>query len=238
MRNTILIMLVFLHFLPFAKAQVEQPNKPNVERTCNMLPVLPSHNEITNQPAYFLNAITQSIVLSEGWNWVSINVVITMDDLKAAIVDALPDQSGMTIKDNSKRTTTYSNAGSNPGWKGSLRTIDLTQMYRINIPAACEISLEGIPMDPAAYPVTINNGVNWIGFPLAEEMTVATAFAEYTATIGDQIKAKTGNQLATYSATGWKGSLKKLSPGNGYIYKSAAEGSNTFIFPSPTKFGQ
>ena len=195
---------------------------------------LPTHNLIGNQDAS-VSTVTQTVDLVEGWNWVSFNVVITMDDLKAAIVDALPDQSGMTIKDNNKKTTTYSNAGSNPGWKGSLRAIDLTQMYRISVPAACEISLEGMPMDPAEYPVTIKSGVNWIGFPLAEEMTVATAFAEYSATAGDQIKAKTasGNQIATYNATsGWKGSLRKLTPGNGYIYKSAASGTSTFTFPS------
>ena len=94
--------------------------------------------------------------------------------------------------------------------------------------SACEFSLEGMSIDPAEHPVTIAAGYNRIGFPFAQSMSVANAFAGF-AVNGDVIISQTAS--ACYSNGAWKGTLKYLEPGQGYIYKSAATEDRTFVYP-------
>lgn len=171
--------------------------------------------------------ISQTIPLSAGWNWCSFNVDITLDDLKATLVEALPGTS-ITIK-GKDAATTYNGIR----WRGQLTTLEVTQMYRISVSADCEITIEGTSINPAEHPVTISNGANWIGFPFRESMSLSDAFAGF-AVSGDVVKSK-GNGIATYNGTTWRGTLETLVPGQGYIYNSAATGTRTFTFPTSTK---
>ena len=170
--------------------------------------------------------VTQTITLAEGLNWFSTSVEITLDDLKAALVAALPGNSSITIKSQNNGQTTWNGRL----WVGQLRTMDVAKMYMINVPNSCEITLEGMPIVPAEHPITINYGPNWIGFPFNENMSIANAFANF-ATPGDIVKSNGGGQ-ATWNGRLWVGQLKNLVPGNGYIYQSAATGTKTFTYPT------
>ena len=172
--------------------------------------------------------VQQTCMLTAGWNWWSTYVDITLDDLKAALVAALP---GTSIKIKGKENNTAYNPNTHR-WQGSL-TWDLSQMYEIQTTSACEITLQGFLINPAEYPVTIMNGANWIGFPLNESMSLTAAFAGF-AVNGDVIKSKEGT--ATYIRGRWQGqSLTTLVPGQGYIYKSSQSGDRIHIFPASTK---
>ena len=167
---------------------------------------------------------TQTIALTTGWNWVSFYVEITLDDLKNALVAAVPfteitikSQSNGSIKCNRNR------------WSGLLNSLNLSQMYRIKVASPCEITLEGEPINPAEQIVTIKQGDNWIGFPLNESMTVTNAFAGF-AISGDVIRSKT--EFAVYTGTRWRGTLQYLTPGQGYVYESPTNDDRTFVFPS------
>jgi len=162
--------------------------------------------------------------LAAGWNWFSTNCDITLDDLKAALVEALP---GTSITIQSQAGNTKYNCNNNR-WTGRLYSLDVVQMYMIQVNASCDITLEGMPINPAEHPITIHNGDNWIGFPFAQSMSVANAFAGF-AVNGDVIISQTAS--ACYSNGAWKGTLKYLEPGQGYIYKSAASGDRTFAYP-------
>ena len=166
---------------------------------------------------------TQTLELSSGWNWVSFNVEITMDDLKAAIVAANPGAAPV-IKSKGSGQTSYNGAV----WVGALRTLDLSQMYEIKVANACTVNLEGTRLNPADHPATIKNGANWIAYPLDEEMSVANAFAGFPVT-GDNVKSKDGGQ-ATWNGVMWLGALKNLVPGAGYIYNSKATENKTLTF--------
>ena len=176
---------------------------------------------------YSLATVTQT-PLSAGWNWFSTYVEITLDDLKAALVEALPG-TNITIKSKNNGQTIYNGTT----WSGPLTTLDVTQMYRISVSAACEITLEGTLLNPVDHSVTISNGVNWIGFPYGESMSVSNAFNGF-AVSGDVIKSK-DNGIATFNGTQWRGTLNTLVPGQGYIYKSAATEDRIFIFPPSTR---
>jgi hypothetical protein len=104
-------------------------------------------------------------------------------------------------------------------------------MYKIQVSAACEITLTGTAINPDHVTITLNPGNNWIGFIGSQSMSVTNALANLTPTVGDMISAANGT-YATYTVYGWGGSLQVLQPGNGYIYKSKATGNTSFTFPS------
>ena len=168
---------------------------------------------------------TQTLELSSGWNWVSINVEITMDDLKAAILAANPGATPV-IKSKGEGQASYNGIV----WVGALRDIDLSQMYEIKVANACTVMLEGAPVDPSSHTVTIKNGANWIAYPLNETMSVTNVFAGF-AVKGDNVKSKSDGQ-ATWNNIIWSGALRDLEPGKGYIYISKSTGDRTFTFPT------
>jgi hypothetical protein len=58
---------------------------------------------------------------------------------------------------------------------------------------------------------------------------VETALAGVNARAGDQVKSQSG--FAEYTDAGWKGSLKDMQPGAGYMYLSNASTAGTFTYP-------
>ena len=172
-----------------------------------------------------VTTVTQTVALAAGVNWVSFYVETDLDALKAALVAAMP-VSGVTIAAKDDGQTFYNGTR----WRGALASLDMAQMYRITVPAACEIVVEGMPVDPSSHPITIKSGLNWIGYPFMESMTITDAFAGF-AVSGDEVRAK-DDGIAKYVGTRWRGALTNLVPGQGYIYNSAVSGNRTFTFPT------
>ena len=170
---------------------------------------------------------TQEIALSQGTNWFSTYLDITLEDLQTALVEALP---GTSINIKGKNASTTYNGTT---WRGQLNSMDVTQMYKVAVSSACEITLEGMTLVPGEHPVTIlGNAANWIAFPLSESITVSEAFAGFPVN-GDQVKGKSGS--TTFNGTNWRGNLNTLVPGQGYIYQSKATENKTFTFPTGAK---
>ena len=173
--------------------------------------------------------LTQTIALASGDNWVSFYVETNMDDLKAALVEALGNSRIVISSLNSGQATWNGRL-----WVGQLRALDLSQMYKINVASSCEITLEAMPIDPATLTINIVNGINWIGFPFSESMTVANAFSGF-AYRNDVVKSQSNGQ-ATWNSRIWTGQLKNLEPGKGYIYISADPTTpKTFTYPTSSK---
>ena len=174
------------------------------------------------------STVQQSISLGEGTNWFSTYVDITLNDLKAALVAAMPNNNAtITIKSKTQNVK-YQNGR----WAGQLTVLDVAQMYKITVPEACEISLEGVPVDPSTLTLTITPGANWIAFPYSESMSVTNFFGSFPVN-NDVVKSKLQN--TRYSNGRWAGQLNTLIPGQGYIYNSVATGNRTFTFPTSAK---
>jgi hypothetical protein len=169
-----------------------------------------------------LTTVTQTIALAAGVNWVSFYVETTLDDLKAA----LQATGGTNIVIQAKVGSTTWNGRR---WLGTVSGFSVTQMYKIQVPADCEIAIEGMPLNPAELPITISNGANWIGFPFSESMSLADAFAGFSAN-QDAVSSKNGS--STWNGRRWLGSLSTLVPGQGYIYNSKATEDKTFVYPT------
>jgi hypothetical protein len=170
--------------------------------------------------------LCQSDVLVQGWNWWSTYLDITLGDLKAALVEAVPSTS-IKIKSQSNGSTSYNGST----WRGALTSLDVTQMYMISVSTDCEITLTGIPINPAEHPVTISHGVNWIAFPFGESMTLSNAFAGF-AVSGDKVKSQT--TTGNYNGSLWRPSFS-LVPGKGYMFISNTQQTRTFTFPASAK---
>ena len=169
---------------------------------------------------------SQTISLAQGWNWWSTNLDITLADLKAALVEALPNGT-IVIKAQDGKRTTYNGSS----WKGQLSTLDVKQMYEIQVSGSCSIVLNGAPVNPADNAITLYpNGYTWIAYSLNESLSVGTALQgiQPAPENGDMIKAQNG--FASFNGTSWKGSLKTLEPGKGYIYKSASNQTKTLTY--------
>ena len=169
---------------------------------------------------------SQTISLAQGWNWWSTNLSITLADLKDALVAALPNGT-IVIKAQDGKRTTYSGSS----WKGQLSTLDVKQMYEIQVSGSCSIVLNGAPVNPADNAITLYpNGYTWIAYSLNESLSVGTALQgiQPAPENGDMIKAQNG--FASFNGTSWKGSLKTLEPGKGYIYKSASSQTKTLTY--------
>lgn len=167
---------------------------------------------IKNQIILGINLeVEQELTLLTGWNWVSFNVEITLNDLRTALVEAVPG-TYITIKSHDK--TTFYTGGT---WKGTLISLDMSEEYMIKVTDECEITLQGVAVDPSKHPITIKHGNNWIAFPFVENKTLYDAFGSFPA-IGDVVKSQ--GKTAAFNGNMWKGTLDKLEPGKGYIYKS------------------
>ena len=170
----------------------------------------------------------QTFNLTQGWNWWSTYLEITLDDLKSALVAALPNTE-IVIKSQTQNTSYNPN---NHRWTGQLNSLDLSKMYMIKVASDCEFTLYGETINSSELPVTINFGNNWIGFPLDANMSLTNAFAGF-AVNGDKLKSQTGN--SQYTRNRWQGQLNMLEPGKGFIYNSNIHGIRVFVFPTTVK---
>ena len=183
---------------------------------------------------YFLTEevtqLTQTTALIAGQNWFSTYLEITLDDLKAALLAALPNAASGSIQIKSQNNGQCTWLRGNI-WSGQLKTMDVAQMYKIVVPVDCEITLVDDLIDPAAHPITITaNSNNWIGFPFSESMSITNAFAALPPTRSDALKSAADGQANFVGR--WTGALKTLEPGKGYIYQSKATYDKTFVYPT------
>jgi hypothetical protein len=170
---------------------------------------------------------TCNIALVQGTNWVSFNVDVTLDDLKAALVAALPDGNSTEITIQSQELNVKYKRGR---WAGQLSALDMAQMYKITVSDACEVAFEGTPVDPSTLSISINaNGSTWIAFPYNQSMTVTNMFSSFPEN-NDQVLSYT--QSTKYNRGRWVGQLTTLEAGQGYIYKTLYESPRTFTFPT------
>jgi hypothetical protein len=178
-----------------------------------------------SEVAYFMTESipTQTVALLRGTNWFSTNLVITLDDLKNALVTALPNKK-IAIASQEGQTLTY-NRGR---WTGDLETLDVTKMYMIQVAADCEITLYGPAIIPAEHPITLNQGWNWIGYPGSESMSVEEALAGFRARNNDVIKGRTS--FTKFTNGEWQGTLTAFEPGQGYQFGSGSARPRILVF--------
>ena len=188
------------------------------------------YGAIENTPNVWTVVPKQTAEVKDGWNWFSYYV-------EGDVLDQLQNSLGAAGVQIKSRTafTQYSNGN----WNGELVSTTPAESYKINVNADAVINVTGNIVNPSECPIMLNNGGtvngawNWIGYPLAQETSVATAFAGVVKN-GDQVKTRTG--FAEYVNDQWWGLLMTLEPGVGYMYfrAGANETVSNFTYPTPS----
>ncbi|MCR5014841.1 MAG: fibronectin type III domain-containing protein [Bacteroidales bacterium] len=189
-------------------------------------PCIPSHEINSHQSAHDCNAYSQTVTLGTGWGWFSSFVEYTDETLGLLQAGIAANSSSGMIKSSGSGFVSYAGGA----WTGSLTELHNEEMYLVSSQGA-ELTLSGIPVNPAAHPITLNGGWSWIGFLSPNAMTVTEAMAGITPNTNDMVKGQDG--FATYNGDSWMPEITMV-PGQGYLYKRNGEGT-TLVYPSTSK---
>ena len=88
-------------------------------------------------------------------------------------------------------------------------------MLKINVDEGGLFTLLGRAI---AANIAIEEGINWIGYTGAPDLTIAQALgSSIVPATGDKIISQ-DNGFAIFNGTEWEGTLETLVPGKGYVY--------------------
>ena len=113
----------------------------------------------------------------------------------------------------------------------------MANSYRLKVANDVTVELVGTALkQPYQRVITVKKGWNHIGYTPVVNLTVQTALADYfdQAEDGDVVKSKTEFAMFSKGANGkaeWKGNLKYMKPGEGYMLYRQRENTTTFKYP-------
>ena len=166
----------------------------------------------------------QTTVLNKGWTWTSffvehdtfINIKATFEDLIIEDNDQIKSQNEFTRYENND-------------WFGSLTSLENTKMYKVKLANENLLRLIGNDVDEANIHLDINEGWNWLPFPIHRNISLAEALSLYNPSDGDVIKDQ--YNFAIYdSNSGWSGTLNYMQSNRGYMLKSGV--AQTLNYPN------
>lgn len=196
----------------------------------NETPMLPeSHGLTDNQPAW---GSSQDFILNGEWNWWSTYVTPDLTALENALGDV-----GFQIKSSEDGYA----QNSSMGWSGTLPTISNDKMYVIGLVSGTNnysFRLRGARVNAEQTPITVEaTKWNWVGYPVAQSMDVASALVNYTPTNREIFKSAADFAQYDEVTNTWFGELV-LTPGQGYMLYSMKDYDVTFTYPSVPASGR
>ncbi len=173
---------------------------------------------------YVFNFInSQQTEMSEGWTWYSTYIEQSAIEGLQMMTEGL-GENGVIIK---SQTGFIANSGGE--WMGNLDAITNESMYMVNTTAATVLEMVGNSAIASQHPITLNQGWNWIGYPMATANDVNVALSGLDAHDNDMLKSQ--ETFATYyEGFGWLGSLSTINPGMGLMYESNDSESVSFTY--------
>lgn len=178
--------------------------------------------------------IAVDVPLVAGWNWIghflfnpdSTNLDMTMASLEATMGDEIK-----TLTHGfSSYTDTIIGGVPVTGWLGDVNGQGIRPElgYKLKVSKTDTLVLKGDILDPTSRTIALTEGWNWIGFISIRNQNITQALGNHNPTDGDLIKGR--SQFAVYNTQlGWVGSLQVMTPGSGYMYKSAD--TVDFVYP-------
>lgn len=145
--------------------------------------------------------------LSAGWNWLS-----------HSMESPIETESFLENKEIIRMKSQTAEAGDD---KNPLLSVSAQEAFKVEAHSAvASLRFTDVAWNPAT-PITLQKGINWIGFPLTQAMSLNEALATMETEMSDAIVGQKG--FAQYDGEKWIGTLEVLTPGEGYIYYSNSE---------------
>ena len=196
------------------------------------------------------NLFIQELALQKGWNWISFNVYNSdfndgvnemLKKYKWQEGDILVDETNslMLVYKNTEwlRNLTPGSSTATPDSAPANYSLSVANSYRLKVANDVTVELVGTALrQPYQRVITVKKGWNHIGYTPVVNLTVQTALADYfdQAADGDVVKSKTEFAMFSKGANGkaeWKGNLKYMKPGEGYMLYRQRENTTTFKYP-------
>ena len=152
----------------------------------------------------------QSQELSQGWNWYSTYLNYDLAKLQTAL--------GADGKQIEAQTSYCKYQSGN--WFGSMQSVSVKEMYKIEVAEDVTLNISGELAD-FNESIDIKTGFNWIGYPFNKAVAIDEALSSFTPAAGDYVMAQ--KSFAVYYQGIWQGTLKQMTPGQGYIYERVGE---------------
>jgi len=187
-----------------------------------------------------LNNEVQEIKLKQGWNWVSFYVKPPKSTVNELLNDATNwaygDALEIVDEDGTQELITYKRTVDGGGmWdKGDTKLqLNPRKMYRFFTHSMTSAYVAG---EPVFDSITIKSGWNRIGYISPLNLPLGTALADYTdqGDEGDIIKSQSEFAILTKDGSGvpvWKGTLKYLRSGEGYMMRHMRGNKIKFSYP-------
>lgn len=163
---------------------------------------------------------TLSMDLTEGWNWISTN----MEGVSDPMTLLFPIQTQVLRMQNQTQEVT-----NDPklGLVGNLTDVVPETFYKLEMASDGKMDITGTVLTPNQVEIDLRSGWNWIGYIPRSAASPAKALALLSASVGDEVKGQDG--FAQYNGSTWIGTLDKMEPGKGYMYRAGK--SQTFQYP-------
>ena len=188
------------------------------------------------------NQYVQTLELKKGWNWISFNVENRSfhSGLNASLLDKYLWSDGDLLVDPTNNLMLSYKEGqwmTNDSNAMAQVKVNVTTSYRIHVADDVTLEVTGNSLSqPSQRTITVKKGWNSIGYTPMVNLPVTTALADYLfeAQEGDVVKSQTEFAQFTEGANGkmnWKGNLKYMKPGEGYMLHRSKEDVAKFKYP-------
>ena len=167
------------------------------------------------QAVFRRDLFLQTMQLSRGWNWVSSYV-------------AEPVAAGHFLGHVTRIVSQFDEVINDPlyGMTGGIDSLRAGQAYKMEASLGTLKSFKGHLHNLQHAPISLHTGWNWISYPFAEERNINDVLPD--ASEGDVMTSQYG--FSEFYDGVWEGTLSTLTPGLGYIYKSATDKDLAYDF--------
>lgn len=170
-----------------------------------------------------VQTMTQTSTLAAGWTWWSTPIEMNGNDGLQQLETSIT-QYGVTIMSQDGSLTKRPNGR----WVGGIYELRNEECYQIEVSDISTLNMTGTMANPNDHVITLEGGQwSWIGYPVSIQQTASAALANLQPANTDVLMGPDGSTM--FRNGQWRPNMD-LIPGYGYMYKSTASATKTFVY--------
>lgn len=160
---------------------------------------------------YTIRQTTMRMAAAEGWNWASHTLATAVQP--GSIFTGAESVAQRII------TSEGESEWRDARWRGDAQQLLPAESFRLLTGGAASYVVSGDEYNYNSL-ISLPAGWTWLGYPVSQPMAPADALAYLTPDEGDCLVGQDG--FIVYSDGAWQGTLSRLAPAEGYMYRSVA----------------